>query len=265
MKRSGAYAIVVVVMWRSCLVPVLVIVTGCHLAFPIEPDSDAGAGAPPRVFSSPGPAATLYGGYPKSFAITLAADQPGTTIYYTTDGTPPDVDSTSTSSAATPIRGITISANSMVKYFGIYQGASSTPVTEDFSIDATTAQTNAGYLVTSVTLDGTSPVVIAAPGATLAARANIQTWVQTSCPSCAAQVVFGVNDTDQGCIFEGNPNVYPGVTMTGKAFNVRAPMTPGVHEVKVAHIEQTSCAQAMASMALKTRPTLARIGIIVVR
>jgi hypothetical protein len=48
-------------------------------------------------------------------------------------------------------------------------------------------------------------------------------------------------------------------------FNVRAPMAPGVHEVRIAHIEQTSCAAAMATNALQTRPTLARIGIIVVR
>jgi hypothetical protein len=42
-------------------------------------------------------------------------------------------------------------------------------------------------------------------------------------------------------------------------------MEPGVHEVRLAHIEQTSCAAAMATKALQTRPTLARIGVIVVR
>ena len=128
-----------------------------------------------------------------------------------------------------------------------------------------TPQTNAGYLVTSVTLDGTSPTVIAAKGATLAARANVQVWVQSDCPACAAQVVYGVDDQDQGCLYDGGPGVYPGVTTAGKMFNVRVPMTPGVHEVRLAHIEQTSCAAAMATKALQTRPTLARIGVIVVR
>jgi len=254
-------------VWRACLL--LSIASGCHLVFPIEPyDSgdDAGQqGTAPKVFSSPGPAASLYGGYPKSYAITLAADQPGTMVYYTTDGSEPTVESMATMFAVTPIKGITISTTTTVKYFGVSSGAQSPTTTETMSIDATTAQINAGYLVTNVTLDGTSPVVIAAGGSVLAARANVQTWVQNNCAACAAQVVYGIDDTDQGCLFEGGPGVYPGMTMNNKAFNVTVPTTPGVHEVKLAHIEQTSCAAAMAVGALKTRPTLARIGVVIVR
>jgi hypothetical protein len=207
----------------------------------------------------------LYGGYPKSFSITLAADLPGTTIYYTTDGSMPDVNSTTTMSSATPIRGITISTTTTVRYFGVQSGAESMVTSEDFPIDAATAQMNAGFLVTSTTLDGNTPVVIAARGATLAAKANVQAWVQSNCAACAGQVVFGVDEQDQGCVYDGGPGVYPGVTTTGKTFNVKVPMTAGVHEVKIAHIEQTSCATAMAAQALKTRPTVARIGVIVVR
>lgn len=241
----------------------LVLASGCHVVFPIEPyDDDGGTGTAPRVYSSPGPAPDIWGGYAKSFAITLAADQPGTTIYYTTDGSMPDMTS---QSATTPVRGITVSTSSMVRFFGVASGAASMTTSEMFSIDSTSAQTNAGYLVTGTTLDGNTPVVFAAPGATLTARANLQTWVQTACPSCAAQVVYGVGTTDQGCVFDGNPNVYPGVTMNGKTFNVTAPTTPGVHEVRLAHIEQTSCATAMAAMALAVRPTVARIGVIIVR
>lgn len=252
-------------MWRSCLL--LIAMSGCHVVFPIEPlaDADAGTtGAPPRVYSSPGPAAMLYGGYPKSFSITLAADEPGTTIYYTTDGTTPEESSATTMRAITPIRGITISATTTVQYFGIGAGGRGTTTSETFTISSTTPQTNAGYLVTNTTLDGTSPTVIATKGAVLAARANVQAWVQSDCPACAAQVVYGVGDQDQGCIYEGGPGVYPGVTTTGKMFNVRVPMTSGVHEVRIVHIEQTSCAAAMATKALQTRPTLARIGVIVV-
>jgi hypothetical protein len=252
-------------MQRSRLLVVLALASGCHLVFPIEPqgETDAGTtGAAPRVFSSPGPAASLYGGYPKSFAITLAADEPGTTIYYTTDGSMPDMTS---ASSATPLKGITISANTMVRYFGVFDGVASDVASEMFSIDAASAQSNAGYLVTNVTLDGTSPVVIAARGAVLAAKASVQTWVQSNCAACAAQVVYGVDDMDQGCLFDGGPGVYPGNTVASKSFNVRAPMTPGVHEVKLAHIEQTSCAAAMAARSLATRPTLARIGVIIVR
>jgi hypothetical protein len=252
-------------MWRACLLPLVAIASGCHLAFPIEPQTDGGQGGDPaRVFSAPGPAATIYGGYPKSFSITLAADEPGTTIYYTTDGSTPEEGSAATKSATSPIPGITISASTMVRYFGVSSGGRGMTTSESFAINATQAQTNAGYLVTNVTLDGTSPVVVATKGATLSARASVQAWVQTDCPACAAQVVFGVGDVDQGCIYEGGPGVYPGVTTTAKTFNVRAPMTAGVHEVRIAHIEQTSCAAAMATRALATRPTVARIGVIVV-
>ncbi|NVB78197.1 MAG: hypothetical protein HOV81_07375 [Kofleriaceae bacterium] len=253
-------------MWRSCLSLVIAFASGCHLAFPIEEQGDAGPGETgPKVFSAPGPAASLFGGYPKAFTITLAADTPGTTIYYTTDGSMPDMTSTATQSAVTPVTGITISANTMVRFFGIHEGEQSAVTSEMYSIDATSAQGNAGYLVTNVTLDGTSPVVVVAPGAMLTGRATVQTWVQGSCPACAGQVVFGVDKTDQGCLFDGGPGVYPGVTMTGKTFDVRAPMAPGVHEVRLAHIEQTSCANAMAQRALATRPTLARIGVIIVQ
>jgi len=253
-------------MWRPGLLPLLAVASGCHVLFPIEPQGeDAGQGVAPRVFSSPGPAATIYGGYPKSFSIALAADEPGTTIYYTTDGSMPETGSPTTSNATTPVQGIAISATTTVRYFGVSAGVPSMPVSETFAISSTSPQTNAGYLVTNTTLDGTSPVVVAAPGAMLAARANVQVWVQTSCSGCSAQVVYGVDDTDQGCLYDGGPNVYPGVTTTGKTFNVRAPMAPGVHEVRIAHIEQTTCTEAMAAKALQTRPTLARIGVIVVR
>jgi hypothetical protein len=249
-------------MWRTCLL-LLVVASGCHIAFPIEPEADAG-GRPPRVYSSPGPAAMIYGGYPKSFAITLAADEPGTTIYYTTDGSMPDETSTMTNSAVTPIPGITISTTTMVRYFGISTGGRGELTSESFSISATTPQSNAGYLVTNATLDGTSPTVIASKGATLAARANVQAWVQFDCPGCRAQVVYGVDQSDQGCLYDDVPGVYPGVAVNGKMFNVKVPTTSGVHEVRLAHIEQTSCAAAIAAKALSTRPTIARIGVIVV-
>src|SRR5688572_28392209 len=95
----------------------LVLASGYHVVFQIEGyDDDAGIGVPPRVYSSPGPAPDIWGGYAKWFAITLAADQPGTTIYYTTDGSMPD---TTSQSATTPVRGITISTTSMVRFFGV--------------------------------------------------------------------------------------------------------------------------------------------------
>jgi hypothetical protein len=238
----------------------LAVASGCHIVFPIEPEGDGG----PRVYSSPAPAAMLYGAYPKSFAITLASDEPGTTIYYTTDGSMPDETSTSTSSAPTPVGGITISASAMVRYYGVSLAGVGDITSESYAIDGPKTQPLAGYLVTNVTLDGTSPTVTATKGATLGARANVQFWVQGDCPGCKGQLVYGVDDTDQGCIYDEVPGSYPGVTMI-KTFNVKVPNTAGIHEVRIAHTEQLSCADALAMNTLvKRRVTVTRIGVIVV-
>ncbi len=240
----------------------VLVVAGC-LSKPDRPadNDDAGDATSPHVFSSPGPAAAIYNSsYAEPFSITLAADDPATMIYYTTDGSVPGLASTH---AMTPITGIQVSSSLVISYFGS-NGSASTIVTETFSV-ATSSQVAAGYMVTNTNLTGTSPVVFAAPGQTFNASADIQVWVQSSCASCSAQLVYGVDTTDQGCLFDGTPGVYPGNTQNTKAFAVTAPTTPGVYEVRVAHIEELSCSIAMSRMALATRPTLARIGVLVVR
>ena len=146
------------------------------------------------------------------------------------------------------------------------QGAAqSDTVTETLTLNPTSAKANAGYLVTNTTLDGSSPVVIASGGAQLNARANVQVWVQGDCAACRAQVVYGVDGEDQGCLFDGNPGVHPGMTMANKTFTVTVPMTPGLHEVRIGHIELNDCNQAKAAKTLMNRPTVSRIGVIVVR
>ena len=110
-------------------------------------------------------------------------------------------------------------------------------------------------LVTNTRLNGVSPTVFASPGQILSlATADAQIWVQSSCPACGAQLVYGVDTDDQGCFYSGSPGTYPGVTLPGASFTITATIEPGVHEVRVAHIEQTSCANAMAAHALETRP-----------
>lgn len=243
---------------------VALVLSGCEIVFPIEPakpDAAIDPGTPPKVYASPGAAPMIWGGFPKSFAITLAADLPGTMIYYTLDGSTPDLTSTS---SVTPIKGITISATTTVKYFGVHGTGTSAVESETFTFDTASAMSNAGYLVTGVTLDGNSPVVIAPAGATLTGKANVETWVQAGCSACGAQVVYGIDKDDQGCLFDGGPGLYPGNTTNGKSFTLKVPSTSGVHEVKVAHIEQTSCAAAMNANSLATRPTIARIGVIIV-
>jgi len=149
-------------------------------------------------------------------------------------------------------------------------GGESDPVSEVYFVDAS-KKTVAGYHVTDVLLDGASPVVVASPGEVLTgATAHVEAWVQGSCMMCAAQIVYGVDDTDQGCLFDtarddtGGPGVFPGFTRTA-TFDITAPMTPGVHEVRITHSEQLTCAGAMAMNALVTRPDVSRIGVLIVR
>jgi hypothetical protein len=170
----------------------------------------------------------------------------------------------------TPITGIAMSATATLAYFGSTAAGASDPVSDAYDVSAA-AQSVAGYHVTNVLLDGVSPVITVDPGQVVTgATARVQAWVQGSCPACAAQVVYGVDKTDQGCLFDSarddpsGPGVYPGFTRTA-TFKVTAPMTSGLYEVRITHSEQNSCAEAMAMNALITRPDQSRIGVLIVR
>ncbi len=226
----------------------------------LSPPTDL-AGLGPPVYSSPSPAPALWASsYSLPLAVTLAATDPTTTIYYTTDGAAPSL---SSPHAVSPVAGLAIGATSMLRYFGVNSNGQGPTTSDAYLVDAT-QQSKAGYLATDIKLDGTSPVVVATPGQVFNAVATFKMWVQSSCPLCSAQLVFGVDTTDQGCLSDSSPGVYPGVSATAAPFTVTAPMTSGVHEVRLAHIEQTTCATAMAAGALATRPNLVRIGVIVV-
>jgi len=242
---------------------------GCNVVFGFDDIHPVDASLPtPSVFSSPGPRRHSMGyDFAKSVTVTLAADDPTTVIYYTTDGTSPTHDSPH---GMTPVTGIAMSATSTLAYFGATVGGDSIAVSEAYDVDAA-AQGVAGYHVTNVLLDGSSPVITVSPGQVVTgATAKVQAWVQTSCPACAAQIVYGVDKDDQGCLFDSvrddpsGPGGYPGFTRTA-TFKVTAPMTPGVHEVRITHSEQTSCTAAMNMNALITRPDQSRIGVLIVQ
>jgi hypothetical protein len=254
---------------RVALVIVALCAAGCNVVFGFDDIHPVDAGVPPpSVFSSPGPRLHSMGyDFAEAVTVTLAADDPATVIYYTTDGTTPSHDS---QHGTTPVTGIAMSSTTTLTYFGSAIGGDSAPVSETYYVIAA-AQSVAGYYVTSVLLDGSSPVVVVNAGQVLSgATARVKAWVQTSCMDCAAQVVYGVDTTDQGCLFDTNrdapagPGVYPGVTHAA-TFKVTAPMTPGVHEVRITHSEQTDCADAMAMHALVTRPDQSRIGVLIVQ
>jgi Chitobiase/beta-hexosaminidase C-terminal domain len=217
---------------------------------------------PPHVTSSPGPAPALYNNaWAVPFTLTLAADDPAASVYYTTDGSTPTLASPH---AVTPVTLSISAATTTVRYFGQGTGAASAITTEAFGVSAA-QQTGAGYLVTLTRVASNSPIVVATPGQTFTmAVANWMVWVQSLCPGCAAQLVYGVDMTDQGCFYDGSPGVYPGMSATGATFTITAPVTPGLHEVRVGHIEQTNCAAAMAAGTLATRPNISRIALLVV-
>jgi hypothetical protein len=250
---------------RSALVPLLVATAGCNVLFGFD---DIQPNDPPSVFSSPGPRIhAMDYDFVKPVSVTLAADDPTTEIYFTTDGTAPTLDS---EHATTPITGIMVTATSTLAYFGSAPGGQSDPASDKYFVDST-KQSVAGYHVTDVLLDGISPVVVVSPGQVLTgATARVQAWVQGSCPACAAQIVYGVDDTDQGCLFDTvrddatGPGPFPGFTRTA-TFKVTAPTTPGLHVVRITHSEQNSCSAAMAMNALVTRPDQSRIGVLIVQ
>jgi Chitobiase/beta-hexosaminidase C-terminal domain len=243
---------------------------GCNIVFGFDDIHPVDASVPPpTVYSSPGPRLHAMGyDFAEAVSVTLAADDPTTVIYYTTDGTPPSLAS---KHGTTPVTGIAMSSSSTtLTYFGSAAGGDSAFGSDAYDI-ATAAQSVAGYYVSSVLLDGKSPVVVVNAGQVLsAATAKVQAWVQSSCPDCAAQIVYGVDTTDQGCLFDSvrdapsGPGVYPGFTRNA-TFKVTAPMTPGVHQVRITHSEQTTCAAAMAMDSLVTRPDQSRIGVLIVQ
>jgi hypothetical protein len=239
-------------------------VAGCFTKpeFVGSQSSDGGVDAlGPRVFSSPGPAPSHYlNSYASPIEVTLAADDPTTTIHYTTDGTFP---TEASPSGPSPIADIPIAGSLTLRYFGVGPGGAGVVTSDVFGIRAAN-QTDAGYLVTDVQLDGGAPVVETTPGGMVSGLATVSVWVQDTCAVCSAQLVYGVDAVDQGCLYAGDPGLFPGV-MTNAGFLVTAPSTPGTYEIQVAHIEETSCELAMAAMALVTRPTVARIGILIVR
>jgi hypothetical protein len=94
------------------------------------------------------------------------------------------------------------------------------------------------------------------------------------CQSCAIQIVYGVDSTDQGCLFDSArddtsgamnfPDVYPGAEHDA-TFTLTAPTTLGVHEVRVSQNEQFTCTDATNLNTLVSRPDITRIGVLIVQ
>jgi Chitobiase/beta-hexosaminidase C-terminal domain len=231
-------------------------------------------GVVPHGFASPGTAptdATLgwNGSYATSYHVALGADQPGALLYYTTDGSTPSLTSTH---GAAPLGPIAIASTTRLRWFAASAAGMESPHDDSYGVDAS-LQTKAGFVIYDVSVDTQGPVAVVSAGGTLAASATFRFWYQsTGCSGgtfpCAAELVYGVDKVDQGCLFDehdGGANNFAASSVTTKSFNVTIPATPGEHDVQVAQIEDLTCAQAMSAMALATRPNLVRIAVVLVR
>jgi hypothetical protein len=222
-----------------------------------------------RSWASPSTAPTdvslgWNGNYATNYRVTLAADDPAAMIYYTTDGAAPSMASLHALSPA-----IDVAATTRLRWFAAGAAGPETAHDDTYGVDAAN-QSKAGFVVYDANLDGQGPVATLAGGGTVTAQASFRLWYQSGGCSggtfpCAAQLVYGVDKVDQGCLFDGGANNFAGSATQTKSFTVTVPATPGVHEVQVAQIEDLSCAMAMTAMTLKNRPNLVRIGILIVK
>jgi hypothetical protein len=228
------------------------------------PPPDLCCGTVPRTWSSPGPPPAIWNGYGTSLAVTLAADDPGATLYYTSDGTAPTLGS---SSGPTPVANLVVSSTTELQYFGANPYGQETANVDDYPID-TGLQTGAGYITENLSLDGKGPVETVSAGQVVTAQITFRMWYQASCCSggcpCGAQLVYGVDTTDQGCLAT-QAYAFANAPLQTKSFSLTAPSTPGVHEVRVGMIEDLTCSAAMSAHTLANRPTVTRIGVFIVR
>jgi hypothetical protein len=232
---------------------------------------DAPVGAGPRaVAASPGPAPMLdqmtfnwCNAYGVAVPLIIGADDPSATIYYTTDGTMP---TPSSPSGKTPVTIPATSTSFAVSYFA--RTAGSTAIATDTFVlkvgDTHCQQQTWGFLVTDTKLDGTSPVVDATPGQQLHATASYQVWTN-GCVGCGTQLVYGIDQTPQGCLFDESGQAYPGATGP-TSFTVTAPTMPGVYDVMLRLVFDNNCNMAKADITSPTwEPRKVRIGVVVVR
>jgi hypothetical protein len=220
-----------------------------------------------RSWGSPSTAPTdvslaWNGNYATNYRVALAADDPTTMIYYTTDGSAPSLTSLH---ALQPM--IDVAATTRLRWFAAGAAGMETPHDDQYGVDAAN-QAKAGFVIYDVNLDTQGPV--ASASGTINAQATFRFWYQSGGCSggtfpCAAQLVYGVDKVDQGCLFDGGANNFAGSATQTRSFTVTVPTTPGVHDVQVAQIEDLSCAMAMTAMTLKNRPNLVRIGVLIVK
>ncbi len=228
----------------------------------------ADAAAPkPAVTASPGPAPLLSSmfqwcnAYPVDVPLVIAADDPTAMIYYTTDGSTPG---TSSPHGTSPLAVVPTATSYKVSYFAATAGAQSAIATDSYTV-ATSCESTWGFVVSNVKLGaGKTVIADASPGQMLSASATVQVWTN-GCVGCGTQLVYGIDPTHQGCLYDAAGAAYPGATQS-MSFTLAAPTTPGTYDVVVRLVFDTDCNMAKVDATSATwAPRKERIGVVVVK
>jgi hypothetical protein len=211
---------------------------------------------PTRSYLSPGDYA-FGSAWARGITWTIGSET-ASTIRYTLDGTTPGPTSASKPS---PADLFIATSGTVIKWYsdnGAKEGVQSFTANID-----TAGRTLYGFIVEKTNLGGKGPTIVVSPGATVTGTTTYAAWNSSGCPMCRYQLVYGIESTSAGCLYDYSPGAYPGATGSA-SISVKAPTVAGIYPLNVSYTLQTSCANGMATNPLGVRPT-ARIGTIVVR
>jgi hypothetical protein len=211
---------------------------------------------PTRSYLSPGDYA--FGtAWARGITYTIGSEDTAT-IRYTLDGSTP---SATSASKASPADLFISTSGTVIKWYadnGAKEGVQS------FTANIlASGQSAYGYIVEKTNLGGKGPTIVTSAGATITGSATYQAWNSTGCPGCRYQLVYGIETTSVGCLYDYSPGAWPGASGSG-SISLKAPTVPGVYDINVSYTLELSCANGMAANPINSRPT-ARIGTIVVR
>ncbi len=120
-----------------------------------------------------------------------------------------------------------------------------------------------GMTVSNVTLNEAGEKVAVKPGSIVRGTLDYQVWTEAECPSCIAQIVVGVGDTVQDCIYFGFPGAYPGASGQG-VIRFTAPVFEGTYDVRYKRVKAYTCEHAKSLYATSPPSSANTIATIVV-
>lgn len=114
--------------------------------------------------------------------------------------------------------------------------------------------------VSNLNLNGQGNYIEVNPGTTISGTASYTIW-DSSCPSCIKQLVIGLNNNPQTCIFNEIPGAYPGKSGTA-SFSLTAPTMPSDYIVGWTEDAMYTCNDAKNNFPSKSKSMLGTIKVI---